>query len=92
MTGNELKQVFRANLKRAMAEDPSIGTALELEAKSGVSDSAIGRWLADPPQSSPTLDYLAMIAQAIGCKPWELLVDDNTSAEDIVKRLRLGRR
>ena len=83
--------VFKANLERLMARNPQLGSAPKLEAKSGVGKSTIARWLAKTPESSPTLDSLAGIAKAFGVQPWELLVDDRTSATEIIERL-LGRR
>lgn len=91
VTDDELRQVFKANLERLMRANPGLDSGPKLEAKSGIGKSTISRWLETPPQSAPTLDSIAAIARAFGVQPWELLVDERTSAETLVGRL-FGRR
>lgn len=82
-----LREVFKANLARLMQSSPDLNSGPKLEARSGVGKSSIARWLEDPPSSAPTLDSIASIAGAFGVQPWELLVDERTSAQALVDRL-----
>lgn len=82
-----LRRVFKANLERLMAANPSLDSGHKLEAKSGVGKSSIARWLENPPASAPTLDSLQAIARAFGVQAWELLVDENATDKYLVDRL-----
>jgi transcriptional regulator with XRE-family HTH domain len=91
VTDEALMRVFVANLRRLMDAHPALGSGPKLEARAGVGKSSISRWLANPPESVPTLDSIAAIARAFGVRPWELLLDDDESPREIAERL-FGRR
>lgn len=81
----KLRQVLAANLRAAMQKNPAISTQPKLEAKSGVGQSTISRILKE--QGAATLDVIADLAKAVGCQPWELLVDDDETREAALARM-----
>ncbi len=80
----ELQAVLAKNLQGRMDANPAIGTQLLLEAKSGVGQSTISRILLC--QTFATLDSLAGLATACGCEAWELLLDEEQTRAEIVRR------
>lgn len=79
-----LRAVLARNVRRRMAETPSIRRQEMLEEKSGLGQSTVSRVLNCG--GAATLDTLEALARAIGCQPWELLVDDDQLREEIVSR------
>lgn len=87
-SGQKLPEVLARNVRRYMDKDSSISRQELLEAKSGLGQSTISRVL--NAGGAATLDTVEALARAIGCEPWELLIDDDSVRESIVKRY-LGR-
>lgn len=72
-----------------MKANPALDTDMKMEAKSGVGKSTVHRYRRA--ESNASIEHIAELARALGCQPWELLVDhDNDPIADIVRRL-LGR-
>lgn len=78
-----LRQILAANLKKRMEERGM--TQKNLEARSGVSQSHISR--IKRTESGATIDRLAAICGALGCQPWELLIDDEALRREAIERM-----
>jgi hypothetical protein len=79
-----LKAILARNVRRHMESNPLIRRQEMLEEKSGMGQSTVSRVLNCG--GAATLDTLEALARAIGCQPWELLVDDDQMREEIVSR------
>lgn len=71
-----------------MEKDPSIKTQQLLEEKSGLVQATISRVLNCG--GDATLATLTALARAIGCEPYELLIDDDSTRRAIVERYLRG--
>jgi DNA-binding Xre family transcriptional regulator len=83
-TNTSLRAILAKNVRKRMEQDPSIRRQEMLEEKSGLGQSTVSRVLNCG--GAATLDTLQALARAVGCQPWELLVDDDQVREDIVNR------
>lgn len=68
-----------------MSKDPAIRSQPKLAAKAGIDQTSISRLLLQ--KGATTVDTLERLAHAIGCQPWELLVDDDKTREEAFRRM-----
>ena len=84
MTEKELRKVVVNNIHAAMerARIPSVNI---LARRAKVGQSALSRVMRL--EGCMTTDRLASVAKALGVQPWELLVDDQATREEAMKRM-----
>lgn len=71
-----------------MALDSSIRTLELLTAKAQIGYGAVQRAAAGKAENGySNLDTLQALARAIGCRPWELLIDEAADREHYIRRL-----
>lgn len=78
-----LREILAANLKNRMDERHMKQGDLALRA--GVAQSHISRL--SRMESGATIDILASVSEALGCQPWELLIDDDAVRREAVERM-----
>lgn len=71
-----------------MRADPAIGTQPLLAERSGISQAHVSRLLNR--HAAATVDVLDALARACRCQPWELLVDDEATREQALRRILGG--
>lgn len=86
----KLRQVFAANLTRAMRDKPGLETQSGLAKATGVTQGYLSELIRG--ESSPTTDMLATLANALDIRPWELLADDEETREAAIRKMLMGPR
>lgn len=85
---NDIQVILAKNLKRFMAQDATIRTLPELREKAQIGYGSVQRAAAGKPENGySNLSTLQSLAQAIGCRPWELLIDEEADREHYLRRL-----
>lgn len=88
MGEDEIRQLLARNIRDRMQRTPALDTQKKLSIKSGVAQPHISRILRRT--SAATIDALGAIAGALGCQPWELLVDSHLTRRAALERMILG--
>lgn len=77
-------EILAENLKKRMAQDLAIRTQKLLAARAGMDQGHLSRIL--KVKGSPTLELLDKLAYGCRCGAWELLVDDEQTREDYIRK------
>lgn len=88
VTNEELRRVLARNVQARIDADPALQVQENLEKRSGLGQATISRVL--NVGGAATLDTVAALARGIGCQPWELLVDDDATRAEALRRM-IGR-
>lgn len=83
VTNEELRRVLARNVRVRL--DKHQWSQTKLGSESGMGKSTIGHILAC--DAAATLDTVAQLARAFGCQPWELLVDEEATRREALKRM-----
>jgi hypothetical protein len=79
-----IREVLAGNVKARMARDTAIGTQPLLATRSGVDQGHLSRVLSQ--KASCTIDFLQSLAHGCRCQAWELLVDDEQTRDDYIRK------
>lgn len=82
------RQTLARNIRDRMGRMPDLDTQDKLSAKSGVAQPHISRILRCT--SGASIDRIAKLARALGCQPWELLVDTELTRQAALERMIMG--
>lgn len=85
VTNDELREVLARNVQARIDADPALQVQENLEKRSGLGQATISRVLNSG--GAATLDTIAALARGIGCQPWELLVDDEATRAEAMRRM-----
>jgi transcriptional regulator with XRE-family HTH domain len=85
----KMRQIVGANIERAR-KAVGLETQPQLAKKAKIGQSSISR--IENCESSPTVDMLVQIGNAVGLEPWELLANDEATRETIIRKMIMGPR
>lgn len=88
MGEKEARQVLARNIADRMQRTDALDTQKKLSMKSGVAQPHISRILRGT--TGATIDRIALIARALGCEPWELLVDTELTRQAALRKMIMG--
>lgn len=81
--GKPLRQIVADNINRRMQAHPELSKQLKLAKRAKVGEATIDRLRK---QTTNALDPIEKIAGALGCQPWELLLDPDEAKEEVIRR------
>ena len=83
-----ISEIVAKNVQARMEANPSANTQSKLAKRAGISQSHVSRLLNEG--ASVTIGRLAKVATALGCEPYELLIDDDQARRSLIERLMRG--
>lgn len=81
-------EILAGNIRDRMTASQSVKTQAALAKKAGISQSHVSRLVNQG--ASATIGRLAKAAKALGCEPYELLLDDEQARRALIERLMRG--
>lgn len=84
----KVDDVVADNIARRMKANPLCDTQTKLAKRAGISQSHVSRLLNKA--ASATIGTLSKVAEALGCAPYELLLDDDNARRALIERLMSG--
>ena len=82
---NKTRKALARNLRRRMEESADLRSQPAVAARSGISQTHISRMLRCT--SAATVDMLEALARTFRCQAWELLVDEDQTREEALRRM-----
>jgi transcriptional regulator with XRE-family HTH domain len=83
-----LREIVARNVQERMKASPLVRTQPLLAKKAGIGQSHVSRIV--NAAAGVTIDRLEMVARALGCEPYELLIEDETARRALIERLMSG--
>lgn len=83
----KLREIVAKNVSDRMRSGP-YDTQTKLSHRAGIAQSHVSRIV--NAESGVTIDRLEKVASALGCEPYELLLDDEQARRALIERLMRG--
>ena len=84
----KIDEIVARNIAERMKKHTACDTQVKLAKRAGISQSHVSRLVNKA--ASATIGRLAKVAHALGCEPYELMLDDDQARRAMIERLMHG--